>query len=148
MESLGQFGRAPGGDLLRNTLQQIPTIFGRLVYLSSLRNHSSGHYEHELLARVFGNEDADHALRNKHRQIFSEWLERSLDEQKNDLLEYLGGFSTAAEPAAEVERSLPYRNLIPPAAREVERLLYLTDLETLFDLLRVERGLRVWRPGA
>jgi hypothetical protein len=36
--------------------------------------------------------------------------------------------------------SLRYRHLTPPTAREVERQLYLTDLETLLELSRFEPG--------
>jgi len=42
------------------------------------------------------------------------------------LSEFLGGPRFA----------LAYRNLAPPTAREVERQLYITDLETLLELLR------------
>ena len=46
--------RGAAADLWRNTLSQIPTLFGRLVYLSSLRDSNSGAYEHYGLAKVFG----------------------------------------------------------------------------------------------
>ena len=46
--------RNAASDLWRNTLSQIPSVFGRLVYLASLRNANNGRYEHHGLALVLG----------------------------------------------------------------------------------------------
>jgi hypothetical protein len=35
---------------------------------------------------------------------------------------------------------IDYRNLMPPTARDVERQLYLTDLETLLGLLEIDQA--------
>lgn len=123
----------PTVEVWRKTLSQIPTLFGRLVYLSSLRDSATGRYRHEALSSIMGAEDCDRTLSRSHHQIFSQWLAYSLSEQKSDLEEY---FSTAG--GSRYFRQ--YHNLIPPTAREVERQLYLTDLETLMDLLRYEHG--------
>jgi hypothetical protein len=136
---LGDFGTksqlwgSPGAEAWRNTLLQIPTLFGRLVYLASLRDPATGHYYHPGLAQSLGAEDADRSLCNSHHQVFQQWLGFSLEEQKSDLDEYLR-FGSAPRYA------LPYRKLVPATAREVERQLYLTDLETLLELLKFERG--------
>ena len=137
-------GRTPGGDIIRGTLGQIPTIFGRLVYLASLRNLDDGHYEHEQLARVYGAEGADQLLRHHHRQIFSEWLEQSLEDQKGDLTEYLAGVQRGIGHVGNLEEVAAYRTFIPSSAREVERQLYLTDLETLIELLRHDPVAATW----
>ncbi len=125
--------RSPGVEIWRSTLLQIPTLFGRLVFVASLRDPASGHYYHPELAQRIGSEDADRSLCNSHYQVFQQWLGYSLAEQKSDLDEYL---SDQSDP----RRSLPYRKLIPPTAREVERQLYLADLETLLELLSYEHG--------
>ena len=128
-----QPGRTPATVMWRKTLSQIPTVFGRLTYLASLRDTSSGKYIHDGLMRLLGPEDADRTLCQSHHQVFSEWLGFSLAEQKSDLDEYL---SIAGSP----REALPYRDLVPPTARDVERQLYLTDLETLLELLKYEHG--------
>lgn len=126
-----QSARTPGPVLWRKTLSQVPTTFGRLVFLASLRDTSTGRYQHESLIRMLGPEDTDRSLLSSHHQVFSEWLRFSLAEQKADLDEYLASIGGS-------RRSLQYRNLVPSTAREVERQLYLTDLETLLELMRYE----------
>lgn len=129
--------------LWRKTLSQVPTIFGRLVFMASLRDAGTGRYQHEALTRLLGPDDTDRALLNSHHQVFSEWLRFSLAEQKSDLDEYL-----SMAGAGGSFRALPYKNLVPATAREVERQLYLTDLETLLELLRFEHGGAFSFPGS
>ena len=126
-------GARPAAEVWRRTLSQIPTLFGRLVFLSSLRDADSGRYFHDSLANLSGAEDADRTLRSSHQQVFQQWISAGLADQKSDLDEYLAA-------AGGPRYALPYRNLVPAGAREVERQLYLTDLETLLELLRYENG--------
>jgi hypothetical protein len=129
------------GDVWRHALNQIPSVFGQLVYLASLRDRTTGQYSHPMLNQALGLEDADRTLCHSHHQIFSRWLSFSLEDQKRDLDEFL----SARENASSLLR---YRELIPGSARDVERQLYLTDLETLLELVRFERGAAFWSPGA
>ncbi len=123
----------PALDLWRRTLSRIPTLFGRLVFLASLRDRLTGRYAHGPLVEIVGREITDRTLSHSHHQIFTEWLSFSLSDQKADLDDYL----TSSQCALE---ALPYRELPPSTAHQVEKQLYLTDLETLLELLRYERG--------
>jgi hypothetical protein len=125
--------RGPAAELWRKTLSRIPTHFGRLVFLSSLRDALTGRYAHAPLSQIVGREVTDRTLCHSHHEIFSEWLSFSLARQKADLDEYL----TASQAPLDL---IPYRDIVPAAAHHVERQLYLTDLETLLELLRFERG--------
>jgi hypothetical protein len=131
--------QSPAADLWRRTVARIPTLFGRLVYLASLRNQNSGYYEHHGFAQMFGDEQTDHTLRHSHAQVFEDWLSLNLEQQKADLQEYLADLT--GKPAAVLGTWLdlaPYRNLIPASVQDVERQLYLADLQTLLILLRHE----------
>jgi hypothetical protein len=114
-------------------LSRVPTRFGRLVFLSSLRDPLTGYYAHAPLNQIVDREITDRTLRYSHHEIFSEWLSCSLARQKADLDEYLTASGASLELAA-------YSDLAPATAHQVERQLYLTDLETLLELLRFERG--------
>ena len=128
-------------DVWRRTLSQIETIFGRLVYLAGLRDNNTGRYEHHGLALIFGDEDADSALRDSHETAFAQWLSFGLEHQKADLDLYLSQFAARKRTTVETWlRLTPYRNLIPTRAGEPERSLYLSDFEALLELLKNEYG--------
>src|SRR3954468_6341149 len=85
------FDRSAASDLWRHTLSQIGTTFGRLVFLSTLRDANTGEYAHYGFAQKMGEDVAHVTLRQSHWQCFTEWLEYSLEEQKADLDLYLSG---------------------------------------------------------
>ena len=120
-------------DLWRKTLSRISTHFGRLVFVASLRDPLTGRYSHPPLNQLVGGEITDRTLCHSHHEIFSEWLGFTLARQKADLDDYLAASQASLELA-------PYRDLVPNSAHQVERQLYLTDLETLLELCRFERA--------
>jgi len=133
--------RDSASDLWRRTLSQIPSVFGRLVYLSSLRNPNTDTYEHHGFRQMFGSEESDRTLRESHSLAFAEWLRYSLEQQKADLDLYISGLDNNKKTIIEAWlRLAPYRHLIPGGARRSERKLYLADLGALLALLRNEYG--------
>jgi hypothetical protein len=128
-----EFTGGPAAEVWRKTLARIPTHFGRLVFLASLRDTFTGQYAHAPLIEIVGREITDRTLCHSHHQIFAEWLNFTLAEQKTDLDDYLTSSLAPLE-------AVPYRELSPATAHQVERQLYLTDLETLMELLRYEHG--------
>jgi hypothetical protein len=140
-EAESAFDRSPVSDLWRHTLSQIPTTFGRLVFLSTLRDSNTGVYSHYGFAQRVGDTVAHEALRQSHFECFSEWLSFSLEAQKADLDLYLSGIDSDRKTILNTwTRTKPYRNLIPASALEMERKLYLSDLETLLELLTAVHG--------
>jgi hypothetical protein len=80
-------------------------------------------------------------LGESHLNGFSQWLCLTLEQQKADLDLYLSGLPGNRRTILETWiRLQPYRSLVPAAAREVERQLYMTDLETILELLKNEYG--------
>jgi len=143
------FRRGAPEDLWRHTLSQIPTIFGRLVYLSSLRNPNTGHYEHHGFAQTFGIDAADRAMRESHERAFVEWLTMELPEQKQDLSGYLRGLGEDLCRLVEVWLKLaPYKGYAPTAVRAADRALFQADLETLLEVIRVGLGVSDPDPDA
>lgn len=128
---------AAASGLCRETLSTIDSVFGRLVYLSSLCNPYSGHYEHLALTQIHGSKMTDRALREAHRRTFSEWLCLTLREQWLDLDNYLGSLTVDRRlvlPAWECQAT--YHSLIPPDAGDAERQLYLCDFEMILAVMR------------
>src|SRR5258708_40335259 len=114
------FDRSASADLWRNTISQIPSVFGRLVYLASLRNPNNGFYEHHGLSLVFGEDEANKALKNSHAKVFAEWLSFNLEQQKADLDLYISSLFENKQVVIETWiRLSPYRNLLPASVRGV-----------------------------
>jgi len=132
--------REPASDVWRHTLARIPTLFGRLVFLASLRNLASGEYRHQGLAQMVGDEQAAETLRQSHTRVFHDWLCLNLEQQKADLQEYLTEIPNPAAVLAGWLKSAFYRDLTPASAEPVERQLFAGDLETMLNLLAREYG--------
>ncbi len=110
-----------------------------MVYLSALRNQNTGRYEHHGLVLVFGEEEANKALRRSHSQAFSEWLSYNIEQQKADLDLYISALFEDKKTVLEAwARIAPYKNLSPSSVRPVERKLYLADFKAILDLLKNE----------
>ncbi len=141
MKTRGTLERDAISDLWRNTLSQIPAVFGRLVYLAALRDQNSGRYEHHGLALVFGESEADRALRRSHIQTFSEWLCFNLEQQRADLGLYLSALSEDRCRIVDTWLRLePFRTLVPSSATRAETELYYGDFRILLALLKNEYG--------
>jgi hypothetical protein len=141
--------RGAAADLWRHTLSQVPSLFGRLVYLCSLRDPNSGCYEHYGLAHVFGDEEANRVLSESHEQSFGSWICLTLEQQKADLDLYLSGLSGNRRTILDTWiRLQPYRSLVPSTTREVERELYMADLGAILGLLKNEYGVASPDPDA
>lgn len=125
--------QGPALEASRKILSQIPTRFGRMVFLTSLRDSLTGRYAHPSLIELAGRDLADRTLRHSHHQIFTEWLSLNLADQKADLDDYMRASRTRVE-------GIPYRELVPATAYDVEKQLYLTDLEVLLQLLTFEQA--------
>jgi hypothetical protein len=137
----GVLERTAVEDLWKHTLSRIPTIYGRLTYLASLRDTNSGVYRHHGLAAVFGREESGKALRISHAQAFLEWINLPLAEKSEDLTCY---FATLDDPSTLVAEHLltsgVYRSQAPDSARQMEREFFCSDLEALLELIRNQPG--------
>src|SRR5579862_6299956 len=133
--------RSAASDLWRNTLSQIPSVIGRMVYLASLRDPNSGRYEHHGLALVFGDNDANKTLKKSHTHVFREWLTFNLEQQQADLELYLSGLEGEKRTIlANWLELAPYRNFIPITARPVEKRFYLADIKALLKVMGNAHG--------
>jgi hypothetical protein len=139
-------GEIPSGDaqlamrdLWERTLAQVPTVFGQMTYLASLRDGDSGRYGHYGLAQVYGEDAAHHAIQVSHERTFAEWVNYSLDKQRSDLEVYLDGIEEKRADILKSWRAItPYKTLVPAGAGDAERYLYVSDLEIILELLQNE----------
>ena len=79
-------------EMVDSTLEEVPTHFGRLVYLVRCRG-KDGRYSHHGLELTRDSKEVDKALLSAHERIFRDWLNLQLVEQHEDLSTYLDGFN-------------------------------------------------------
>ena len=72
-------------DFERNTLSAVPGLLGRLSYVGRLQD-GTGTYDHWGLAKVYGDDAAQYAIRASHRILLSEILKKPLAVLLKDVL--------------------------------------------------------------
>lgn len=133
--------RSADTDLWRHTLSQIPVLVGRIVYLSTLRNPVTGRYAHHGLALVYGDGDAEKAIRVSHRKAFQEWLALGLQEKVEDLDIYLR--STGEDPLEVLRhwsRAETWSAHLPAGSLPAEKSLFASDLRGAIKILQQRFG--------
>jgi hypothetical protein len=87
VEPLGQFreSRTVIEDFSSRTLAAISADFGRLYYVSSLKDAASGRYQHQGLSSIYPEDAVQTGLAHCHDELFSRILETPLQQQERDL---------------------------------------------------------------
>jgi hypothetical protein len=126
-------------DFTLSTLAGIPGLFARLAYIASLRDLSSGRYEHAGLAALYPQEALQQALELCHEQIFERILETPLAEQLEDLSACLagmeGGMCVAVPHWLRLEA---YRVLLPEQSPDYLKTLFCSNLRATLEILQQE----------
>ena len=137
----GTLERNALADLWKHTLSQVPSTYGRLVYLASLRDANSGTYRHHGLSAAFGREESLSALRKSHEDTFREWLNLSLPSKSADLITY---FQNVDENPRQVftylARATPYLSQVPDSASPAQRRQFKMEMEILLELTKNDSG--------
>jgi hypothetical protein len=123
-------------DFTATSLAAIPNLFGRLTYIASLRDLSSGKYEHAGLTAVYSPEAVQEALECCHFEIFQKILETPLAVQAEDLRECLEGMTgTFAATVSHWRQIESYRILLPGNTPDYLRELFFSNLRALLEIL-------------
>ena len=128
-------------DFVSRTLSAIPCEYSKLLYMGSLRDLSSGRYQHAGLAARYPAEAVQQALSFCHQELFLRLLELPLERQEWDLRSCLA--SLEGEYAGKLRRWKEtefYRGLIPTDVPEYLRTVFLGNVRVLLDLLLEERA--------
>jgi hypothetical protein len=126
-------------DFTTTTLAAIPSAFARLTYLASLRDLSSGRYEHAGLTAVYPQEAVQQALEQCHEEIFERILESGLEEQERDLRAYLRAMQDGLCVAVSQWRKLEaHRTLLPAESPDYLKELFCSNIRALLEILDEE----------
>jgi hypothetical protein len=138
-ETLFQQNRLIIQDFSTSTLAEIPSAFGRLSYLASLRDLGSNIYKHAALSAAYPPEAVGQALEQCHEEVFEQILETPLMVQQEDLRAYLtsvrGGLRVAASNWRKLEA---YRTLLPAGAPDYLKELFCSNVRAILEILDEE----------
>jgi len=142
METLESFhqSRSVIEDFSSRTLSAIPSDFGRLSYICSLKDSSSGRYEHDGLSRLYPVSAVQAALKHCHEELFSRILETPLKEQARDLRDCLEAVGDAGWEVVErwgTDRS--FQEMCPRDLPEYLQDLFCSNLTALLAILSARR---------
>jgi hypothetical protein len=127
-------------DLTERTLAGIPSEYGKLIYLASLRDLASGVYRHEGLEALYSAGSVRESLLQAHREVCGRILEMPLAMQEKDLRSCWRGFeSDSEEVIGNWKESEAYRTLIPFGLPDYMRTLFCSNIETLLAVLESDR---------
>jgi hypothetical protein len=126
-------------DFTLTTLAEIPGLFARLAYIASLRDLSSGRYEHAGLAALYPDEALQQSLQFCHQQIFERILETPLSSQHEDLRSCLAGMEGGLSAAVSHWRRMEaYRVLLPEQSPDYLKELFCSNLRAILEILQEE----------
>ena len=126
-------------DFTLTTLESLPGCFSRLVYISSLRDLSTGRYEHAGLSVLYPDEAVQQAIEICHEQIFERILETPLQAQEKDLklcfASMAGGYRETIDHWRRLES---FRVLLPEEAPAYLKELFCSNMRALLEVLERE----------
>jgi hypothetical protein len=124
-------------DFTMTTLAGIPSLLSRLTYIASLRDLSSGRYEHAGLAALYPDPAIQQALEICHEEVFEKILETPLASQETDLRACLNAMQSGLEVSAvHWQRMEAYRVLLPEHAPDYLKELFCSNLRALLEILQ------------
>ena len=126
-------------DFTLTTLAGIPGLLARLMYVASLRDLSSGRYEHAGLAALYPDEALQQAIGLCHEQVFERFLETPLSVQQQDLRTCLSTMQWGLQSAIIHWRNMEsYRVLMPEQSPDYLKELFCSNLRVLLEILQEE----------
>jgi hypothetical protein len=128
-------------DFTSRTLAVISSDFGRLYYVSSLKDSVTGLYQHDGLLDMYSDDSVQEALGQCHEELFSRILETPLAEQERDLRKCLDtsgdGFWTVVETWREYKS---FRVMCPEGLPSYLKDLFCSNLAALLAIFSSQRA--------
>jgi len=129
-------------DLQKRTLGPIGYDFGRVVYLSSLRDFSTGEYHHYGLALSFSESAAAAALATCHREVFYNLTLSPLETFVAQVERFFRSSAHDFERTVNAWESLEgYRVAIPSACDQLSAALFRSNVKVAIALLKSRQSI-------
>ena len=142
MDSLERFqqSRAVIEDFSSQTLAAISSDFGRLYYVTSLKDSDSGRYEHDGLMSLYPENAVQAGLSHCHEELFSRILETPLRDQERDLRACLGSAGDKYWEVVETWRESHYsREMCPEGLPDYLSELFCSNMGALLAIFSASK---------
>ena len=127
-------------DLQNRTLYQLGYDFARLIYLSSLRDFSSGEYHHDGLAQTFSESAASAAMRVCHERLFYQLVVTPLESLVVQLERFIIAGARDIKSMLETWEILEFYNVtIPSHSNPIAADLYRSNIKIATKLLKARQ---------
>jgi len=130
-------------DLRLRTLEPIGYDFGRLIYLSSLRDFSTGEYFHQGLAHSFSEQAASAALSACHQEIFYRLASFPLESLVAQIERFIRSSPQDWEKTVNAWETLEaYRVMIPSVSNRLVAELFRSNVRVAMEVLKCRGGIQ------
>jgi hypothetical protein len=128
-------------DFTSRTLAAIPSDFGRLYYVSSLKDADTGRYRHDGLMTLYSEDSVQVALARCHEELFSRILETPLRQQERDLRDCLDIAGDKFRAVVESWReSRFFRTMCPEGLPSYLDDLFCSNMNVLLAVFSADRA--------
>jgi hypothetical protein len=144
METLDRFrqSRRVVEDFTRRSLAAIPNAYGRLIYVSSLRE-TEDQYRHDGLSALYSDHAIQLALEHCHEELFAQILETPLSQQEGELRISLAALEGGLEQNLALWRDRSrYEDLEPRGLPDYLYDLFASNLRLLLEMIEGEINVR------
>jgi hypothetical protein len=124
-------------DLRLRTLEPIGYDFGRLIYMSSLRDFNTGEYYHQGLAHSFSEQAASAALAACHQEIFYRLASSPLESLVAQVERFMRSSPHDWERTVNAWETLEaYRVMVPSVSNRLVAELFRSNVKVAMEVLK------------
>ena len=136
-------------DLILRTLEPIGYDFGRLVYLSSLRDFNTGEYYHQGLAHSFSEQAASAALAGCHQEVFYRLALSPLESVLAQVELFIRSSRCDLDKTVNAWQTLEaYRVMIPSVCDRLVAELFRSNIKVTMEVLKSRGAIRAEKQPA